>query len=49
LELTAAYTDKEPLEQESVVKEALALKEKNPEDVIYVVMDGPVSPPKSKE
>lgn len=49
LELTAAYTDKEPLEQESVVKEALSLKEKNPEDVIYVVMDGPVSPPKSKD
>lgn len=49
LELTSAYKDWQPLEQESVVKEAQALKEKNPEDVIYVVMDGPVSPPKSKD
>lgn len=49
LTLTPAYTDKAPLEQESVVQQAMELKEKNPDDVIYIVMDGPVSTPKKSE
>ena len=48
LKLEPAYKDQEPLDQEEVVKSALALKEKNPQDVIYIVMDGPVSTPKSQ-